>query len=148
MGKNLVSGVVPILLSGLLLTSCSDPFIVIPGGQLAGQVSPAPDLWRNVPDTIQVESNPPDPYSINIWGVGIGSDLYIATSADGTTWSRYLENDPAVRVRIDNAIFELSAVLVTEPIERKRVLDAYVEKYDEDAGDSFVTDGLILRLDR
>ena len=97
------------LLCVLALAACSEPFITIPGGKLAGQSLDPPVEWSEVPGTIQMEMRPADPYSINIWSVGVGSDLYVATSADGTTWTGFLEADNSVRVRLQDVIYTLKA---------------------------------------
>ncbi len=136
------------LIAGLL-AGCGGPVLIIPGGTLSGPLKPTPDTWQAVPDTIQVEFRPSrDPYSINIWGVGLGSDLYIATSADGTRWSVFLASDKDVRVRIDETLYALRAAPVSDTDERTRVLARYIEKYDLEIEDSWVETGLIYRLDR
>ena len=101
-----------------------------------------------VPDMIQMEMRPADPYSINIWGVGVGSDLYVATGADGTTWTGFLEADNSVRVRLHDGIYSLEASEVRDAAERDRVAAAYADKYEVDPGDGWVIRGMIIRLDR
>jgi hypothetical protein len=138
------------LICALLISACGDPFIVIPGGKLSGAVTPAPADWSMVHgvETIQVETRPGKPYSINIWGAGIGGDLYIATSPDGTTWTEFIAGNPQVRVRIDEQLFELTAVKVTDTDEQRRVSERYAEKYELEGDDNWVADGMIFRLDR
>ena len=131
-----------------LLAACGDPLVMIPGGKLAGEEADAPAQWVDVPDTIQLETRTGNPYSINIWSVGIGSDLYVATGEDGTTWSNYVEADPAVRVRIDGSIYRLTARPVIHPSERAAVAAAYTEKYELDVDDNWLKSGIIFRLDR
>jgi hypothetical protein len=140
-----------VLLSLLaLLTACGDPIMTLPGGELSGSVASPPADWSGVAGvkTIQVEFRPSDPYSHNIWGVGIGRDLYIATSGDGTRWTPFVAADPHVRARIDGQLYELLAAPVTDTDERARVAAAYVTKYDVDPDDNWVAEGLIYRLDR
>ena len=134
----------------LILSGCGEPFIVIPGGKLSGAVAPPPSEWSMVQevDTIQVETRPEKPYSINIWGAGIGTNLYIATSPEGTSWTAFIAADPRVRVRIRDQLFELTAVQVTDAEERRRVGDRYGEKYELAGDDNWVVDGMIFRLDR
>jgi hypothetical protein len=130
-----------------LLSGCGEPISMVPGGKLAGNIQPTPKEWRSVPEVIQVEMRASDPYSINIWGVGIGSNLYIATGEDGTTWSEFIASDSSVRARVGSALYGLRAVLVEEPEERRKVTKAYVVKYDLDSDDNWVTKGMIFRLD-
>lgn len=136
------------LLCVLTLAACSEPFVTIPGGELNGQSVDPPVEWGEVPDTVQMEMRPHDPYSINIWSVGVGADLYVATSADGTTWTGYLESDNSVRVRMHDGIYSLKASEVRDAEERDRVAEAYAEKYEVDPGDGWVIRGMIIRLDR
>ena len=53
------------LLLPLLLAACTDPVVVIPGGQLSGVVAEAPERWTSVADVVQLETRPSDPYSVN-----------------------------------------------------------------------------------
>ncbi len=132
----------------LAATGCSEPLVTIPGGQLTGGDREPPATWSDVPGTVQLETRPRDPYSINIWGVGIGSDLYVATGDDGTKWSAFIEQDPRVRVRIDGDLYRLEARLVHEDEERRWVAQAYADKYDVDPEDGWVASGMIFRLER
>lgn len=131
-----------------LLVGCGGPLAVIPGGKLSGQAQTPPLDWTDVPEIIQLETRPSDPYSINIWSVGIGRDLYIGTSADGTTWSEFIDANSKVRVRIGSSLYELNTTSVNDPQERSDVVAAYVSKYDLDGEDNWVETGLIFRLDR
>jgi hypothetical protein len=130
------------------IVGCGEPLLVIPGGQLSGQVQAAPSTWTNVADTIQVEWRSSDPYSINIWGVGIERDLYIATAEEGTTWSEFIQTDPNARVRLGSSLYELKAIPVTDSDEKDKVEAAYLAKYDLDRKENWVQTGLIFRLDR
>jgi hypothetical protein len=133
-----------------LLGGCGDPIMILPGGKLSGTPTPAPADWSAVDSvkTIQVDFRPQDSYSHNIWGVGIGPDLYIATGAKGTRWTPYVAADPNVVVRVGTQLYDLKAVPVTDADERARVAAAYVKKYDVKADDNWVVQGMIFRLDR
>ena len=132
------------------LAGCGDPVINLPGGALKGVPTPPPADWSALAgvQTIQVEFRPADPYSHNIWCAGIDRDLYIATSAKGTRWTPFIAADPRVKVRVGTALYDLTAVAVTDAAERARVGDVYLHKYDLDADDNWVADALIFRLDR
>ena len=137
------------IVAGVLWAAgCSEPFVTIPGGELSGADRQPPEAWGEVPDTIQLETRPVDPYSINIWGVDIGGDLYVATSGGGTAWTAFIENDHNVRVRIDDGLYQLQATLVEAADERGRVVMAYADKYEVDPHDGWVSDGMIFRLER
>ena len=135
-------------LCALSLAACSEPVATIPGGQLSGEANDAPVEWAAVPGTIQLETRPTNPYSINIWSVGIGPDLYVATGAKGTKWSGFIEEDRSVMARLGRRLYPLHAVQVDDPTERARVAAAYTDKYDIDEVDGWVVKGVIFRLDR
>ena len=131
------------------VAGCGEPLVTIPGGELAGMERDAPAQWSGVPDTIQLETRPSDPYSINIWGVGIDEHLYVATGTDGANWTPFIASDPRVRVRVEEDLYRLRANLVDDPDERARVAAAFEAKYDLDPNDGWVADGgMIFRLER
>ena len=132
------------------LSGCAEPFIVMAGGQLSGEVTDPPADWSefNDEEIIQLETRPEDPYSVNIWMIASGPDLYVATGDDPTRWSNILDENPDVRVRIRGRIYELEAYRV-EDVEEKTAIGAeYVRKYDVDDDDNWVEEGQLFRLDR
>ena len=137
-----------LVVAGLLVVSGCEPFSSIPGRELAGVVQDAPAQWSEVPETIQLETRPSDPYSINIWGVGLAEHLYVATASDESNWVPFIESDPSVRVRVDGDLYRLRASLVEDPDERARVAAAYDEKYEVDRNEGWVARAMIFRLDR
>ena len=137
-----------VFVAALVAAGCSEPLVTIPGGELSGTDRQPPESWGKVPDTIQLETRPVEPYSINIWGVGVEGDLYVATRGGGTAWTAFIEDDQNVRVRIDDGLYHLQATLVEEVGERDRVTMAYAEKYEVDPYEGWVSDGMIFRLER
>ena len=140
----------PVILTLFCLTGCSEPFIVFAGGELSGQEEAPPEDWSELAseETFQLEARPEDPYSVNIWAVGIGRDAYIGTGPDGTNWSGYIEEDPRVRLRVGETLYPLLARPVTDREERHQVAAAYAEKYGLDRDENWVKDALVYRLDR
>jgi hypothetical protein len=138
------------LVALLGLAMACEPLSMLPGGALSGEVQPPPDEWSVAADAevIQLETRLADPYSINIWGAGLGPDLYVATGGGGTTWTEFIARDPRVRVRIGEVIYELTAVRTDDPTEKSQVAAAYVDKYGLDPGDNWVDEGMVIRLDR
>ena len=132
----------------LILSACAEPLNFIPGGTLSGNQTELPALWQNIPETIQLETNLDDSYSVNIWGLAVGKDFYVATGEDGTTWSHNMNSDSRVVLRVGKNLYSLNAVEITESIERESVTQAYIEKYDVDKSDSWLVKGRIYRLDR
>jgi hypothetical protein len=132
------------------LGGCAEPFIVLSGNALPGDVSDPPPSWEEFSEVqvAQFETSPEDPYSVNIWMAVIGPDLYVATGADPTNWTEHLDISNDVRLRIGEKIYELEASRVTDPAERGRVGAEYVRKYDLDIDGNWVTEGQVFRLDR
>jgi len=139
-----------VVAASTLLAGCDEPFIVLSGGALSGEVAAPPADWSAMDDVeiVQLETRPEDPYSVNIWTVALGPDLYIATGEDGTNWTKILKTDRDVRLRADGKIYQLRATPVVDPEERAAVAAAYVKKYSVDEDDNWVAVGQIFRLDR
>ena len=115
------------LLIAMLALGCGGPFVLLPGGELEGEVVAVPDSWvfTDDIDTIQLETNPAEPYSVNIWVVALGDGLYVHAGANRAEWIEHMEADPAVRLRADESIYELSAARVEAQDEFDRFSDAY-----------------------
>ena len=139
-----------ILLSAFILVSC-EPMGPIPGGQLSGEVKVTPNDWSAFSgvELVQLETRPDDPYSLNIWGVGLGKDYYIASGGGGeSNWVDHILENSEVRLRIENNIFELKAVRITNEEELAQVLKRYKEKYDMEAQGEDAAQAWLFRLDR
>ena len=117
------------LLSALALVAvaCGGPVGPFSGGALEGPPGPervADWTFVNELETVQLEVRPGDPYSVNTWAAGIGPRLYVPTSMIRGTldpteraWVAAVEADPAVRVRIDGAVYERTMVRVVDAAE-------------------------------
>lgn len=134
----------------ICLAGCSEPFIVFAGGELSGEPKDPPEEWSELHDeeTFQLETRPNDPYSVNIWAVGIGENAYIGTGPDGTNWSEYITADPRVRLRVGTTLYALRAVPVTDTEERRAVARRYADKYGMDRDQNWLEDALVFRLER
>jgi len=140
-----------LLSAALLLTlgaGCSGPFVLAPGGALEGTTTAAPADWAftDAVSTVQLETNPADPYSVNIWVIALGPHLYVHAGANRSAWVEHMEADPKVRLRVDESIYELAAARVTEQAEFDRFADAYEKKYDRRPRNESVTDAYLFRL--
>ena len=136
----------PLLLS---LAGCGEPYVWLPGGQLAGVEQSPPALWVDVPEEVQVEFRPDtDPYSVNLWAVAVGADVYIATGSEGTRWTEMLNEDQAVRLRVGQQIYRLKAARLDNADEALKVRDRYIEKYSVDPDSSMLDGAMVYRLDR
>ncbi|HEX7036200.1 MAG TPA: hypothetical protein VF210_10520 [Pseudomonadales bacterium] len=138
-----------ILIALTSLAGCSEPFVVFSGGTLSGEERPPPEDWSALADeeTVQLETRPADPYSVNIWAVSVERDVYVATGADGTRWTGFIGQDPRVRLRVGQTLYPLRAVRVTDREEQEQVARAYADKYELDPEDNWVREALVYRLE-
>ena len=132
----------------LLVTGCG-PFLILPGGKLGGVHAAAPTDWSfsDEVNTVQLETRPEAPYSVNIWAVGIGRHLYVHAGANRSSWVEHMEANPAVRVRIGDELYDLHASRVEDQDEFKRFSDAYDRKYDLRPRNENVAEAYLFRLD-
>ena len=135
-----------VLVVAVLAAAC-EPVFVFAGGALAGTVYPVPDDWAHAAaeEVVQLETRPADPYSVNVWGVGVGAYFYVATDS-ATTWAQAMAEDPRVRLRVAERVYPLSASRVADAAELDAVVAAYVAKYDLDADDDFPRNVAVFRL--
>ena len=143
----------PAFLLALMLTAaiagCGDPFVLLPGGALEGSTVPTPESWSFTDDvkTIQLETLPGDPYSVNIWVIALGENLYVHAGANRATWVENMEADPNVRLRVNDSIYELVASRVDDQDEFDRFSDAYERKYGRRPRNEDVTEAYLFRLE-
>ncbi len=104
----------PLVLAAL---GCNGPMGLLPGGELNGEVRPAPADWAFAGDagTVQLETRPEDPYSVNIAFTVLGGRLYINAGDTETQWVKNIASNPLVRLRLDGVLYDLRA---------ERVMDA------------------------
>ena len=139
MKKALFVGLVLILVNFALACGPVGPFA---GGRLSGATGPSEVKdWSFDEDekVAQLETHPDDPHSVNTWFVGIGPRLYVPTSMIlGPTdpserkWVVYVQEDPRVRIRIGNTVFDRRAVRVEDANEYAAARAALEAKYDQD----------------
>ena len=150
-----------VFVGAALLTACDEPFSKLAGGELSGTTASPPALWNDVPAVVQLEVRPADPYSVNVWCVAVGNDLYVATSAEDNEWLGHIRADGAVRVRMGETLYPLRAVEIgAAQGVRARVRDAYSAKYGgadglfglkrlrREAAGKAVAEGFVFRLER
>ena len=102
------------------------------GGERNGEVLPTPNDWSFSDSTmlVQLEANHKKPYSVNIWGDGIGSNYYVAAGeASEADWANHIERNSAVRLRIEERIYLLDAHRVKDIKELVGVTTAFRNKY-------------------
>jgi len=141
----------------LAVVGCGGPWVMIPGGELSGTPTPVPSDWSFTDeiDTVQLETRPTDPYSVNVWGVAIRQEgpardaIYVVAGggAEETTWARHLAEDPRVRLRVGDALYELRAVLDNDDATREAFLVAARAKYDFEPDADQTEEAVVYRLD-
>ncbi|MDE0007872.1 MAG: DUF2255 family protein [Gammaproteobacteria bacterium] len=138
-----------VALAAVVLLAGCEPLWVLPGGALGGTESRVPDDWAfsDAVATVQLETGT-DAYSVNVWGVAVGPHFYVASSrGGGSRWAQHIVQTPAVRLRIDDAVYPLRASRVDEEAELATVIAAYVRKYEVEQEENFVTTAWVFRLD-
>ena len=130
----------------VLLSGCE--YLPVSGGKLEGTVAPAPDDWTAVAaqDIIQLESNPAEPYSVNLWIIGNDADLYVHAGANLAQWVEHIDQDPNVRVLMSGNIYELRAERVNSQEEFDAFGDMWEAKYGNQPRDGNVTEAYLFRL--
>jgi hypothetical protein len=131
-----------------LLAGCGRPFVLLPGGALEGPTVAAPESWAfsDAVSTVQLETRPADPYSVNIWVTAVGESLYVHAGANRSAWVEHLEQDPRVRLRVEGSIYELAASRVDAQEEFDRFSDAYERKYGRRPRNGNVAEAYLFRL--
>lgn len=128
--------------------ACSGPFVLMPGGSLDGNTAPVPTSWTFTDeiDTIQLETNPADPYSVNIWATALDGSLYVHAGANRAAWIENMETNPNVRLRANDSIYELKASRVESQEEFDRFSAAYEKKYGNPPRNDSVVEAHLYRL--
>ena len=133
----------------VLVAAGCEPTFLFAGGELAGTERPMPSDWGFTEDfgTVQIETRPTDPYSVNVWGVGVNRYFYVAASdASDATWAQAIEAEPRVRLRVGDDIYRLLAERTEDSQELDDVIDAYIDKYGGERDRSFIRHAWVFRL--
>lgn len=131
------------LFMGLFGTGCA-PFLVFPGGELRGTLgSSVVDDWGFTAEVefVQIETRPDRPYSVQVYGVGSGNAFYIASQGwrgalgapHRARWIEHLAEDPRIRLRVGETLYELTAVRVEDDEEVAGVRQLFLTKYGDAA---------------
>jgi hypothetical protein len=106
-----------LLLSLFGLLGCNGPFFVFPGGKLDGEARPAPADWSfaGSSGTVQLETRPEEPYSVNVAFTVLNGSLYVNAGDTESRWAEHIAADPRVRLRLGGLLYELRAERVSDP---------------------------------
>ena len=115
----------------------------VAGNNVYGQLSWA---FTDEVDTVQLESNPADPYSVNIWVIAIDPNLYVHAGDNRAQWVENMEADPRVRMQVEDSVYVLAAARVEGQDEFDRFSDAYEKKYGRRPGNENVSEAYLFRL--
>jgi hypothetical protein len=139
------------LLAVCLLALGCGPTGPLPGGGLSGEVAtelPTDWSFSDAVMTVQLETRPSNPYSVNLWGVSLGDRFYLASGGGGdASWVAHIAEDPNVRLRIGDTIYELRAVRVPNEIDGERFIEALTRKYDWEPSGRERDEAWLFRLD-
>jgi len=143
----LMFGSLVVGLSLCTLVGCGE-YLPMSSGALTGKVTPLPKSWSDVAaaEIIQLETNPADPYSVNLWVIGDGELLYVFAGDNHTQWVQHIEVDPRVRLQIGEAVYQLEASRVTDAAEFERFAQAWDAKYGHRPRNESVTETWLIRL--
>lgn len=130
---------IALLLVVALCLGCG-PIGPFSGGRLSGEDEAWLADWSGVSDVtqIQLETNPDDPHSVNVWLVIVDREAYLATSLligtevpEEREWVRNVTADSRVRLRIEGKLYSVRLETVAEDSLKARVFEAFQIKYPE-----------------
>ncbi|MEM7097318.1 MAG: hypothetical protein AAF541_03590 [Pseudomonadota bacterium] len=137
------------LVMGSLLTSgCSSGWLPFSSGQLEGVPTQAPADWTEVAakEIIQLETNVDEPYSVNLWVIGEPTHLYVFAGASRAAWIEHIDKNPNIRMKIEDAIYDLVAERVTDAAEFERFAQSWEAKYGRRPRNENVDETYLMRL--
>lgn len=122
------------LFLALLVFGCGGcgPLVILPGGALTGDLTETPKDWAFTDSvvTVQLETNPDDPYSVNVWGVASGDAFYIGAGDEGNKWVEHIRANPLVKLRVGQQLYELEAEETESEADRNAFIAGIKRKYD------------------
>jgi hypothetical protein len=137
-----------LMLATLATAGCS--YLPFSGGELSGTLTPPPEDWTDVAavDIVSLETQPSDPYSVKLWVLGVGPDLYVHAGANRATWVEHIEANPDVRLLVGENLYELQAVQVKDQAEFDRFAEPYEAKYGNRPRNENVSEVYLYRLEK
>jgi hypothetical protein len=131
------------VLALFILGACGGPIGPFTGGELSGVAHDGIlDSWGFAADeeVVQLETQPRDPHSVNIWLLVADGNLYLPTSLisgeeDPTQreWVQHVLTEPSVRLRVGDTIYNATAHRVRDEGTIATVKAAMLAKYQSTA---------------
>jgi hypothetical protein len=124
-----------VLLAALLaLPACFGPTDRTPGTRLSGEVAALPDDWSftdSQPEiAIEVSGFLGLPHSVTIWCASMDGVLYLGARDPATKrWPAWADANPAVRLKIADAIYEVRLAPLDDAETIARLQAVYAKKY-------------------
>lgn len=108
-----------------------DPIGPIAGKRLTGEVASATDwAFTDGHMLVKVETRPDDPHSVTTLCFTHEGSLYVpAMDGAGKTWTRYVIEDPRVRIKVGDRIYAGRATRITDPSMGEPLFSAAAAKY-------------------
>ena len=97
-------------------------------------------------EIVQLETNPADPYSVNLWIIGEEDRLYVFAGDNETKWVKHIVENPNVRLKLGGSIYELRAQRVTDADEFEWFAKAWDQKYGHRPRNEKVSETWLMRL--
>ena len=118
-----------VVILALLLSACG--YIPFSSSELDGVVTPIPQTWSSIAeaDIIQLETRPADPYSVNLWVLGMHGYLYVYAGDNRAKWVDHIDANPNVRLGHAGKIYELTATQVDDDAEFNLFAQGWASKY-------------------
>ena len=123
--------VLAFILVACLTAGCGGPTFLLPGGALDGELAPPPADWSFARDagTVQIETNPAEPYSVNVAPTVLDGKMYVYAGDSETQWVQHIAANPDVRFRVGETLYELRAERVSDAALVKAFGDDWLGRY-------------------
>jgi hypothetical protein len=132
----------------LIMTTTACEYVPIPGGKLQGELMAVPADWQEIAsvEIVQLETNSTEPYSVNLWFLGEGKNIYVHAGTNRAQWVENIEQDPEVKLLVEGKLYELQARRVVSADEFKIFADLWELKYGSRPGNENVDEAYLYLL--
>jgi len=136
-------------LTAVILSISGCAYVPFSAGKLKGTPTEALADWREIASVsiIQLETNPAQPYSVNIWMIAEQARLYVFAGDNYAQWVQNIESNQSVRLQAEGKVYDLRAYRVIDPDEYLSFTHAWNKKYESDRTDSDVQENYLFRLE-